>query len=237
MKGCNVEKNIIGVKLQPIVSLKENITYGCEVLSVLNPAIDAEEWFAVQQKEQILSLYQWQKKLVENVLSLPGMHFINLSISVLLSTELVEKVIADTETRQTAIELQDPESLPAMNQHQLTSLYTSLTKLRSAGFQLWLDDYKPVYFTTLKQLNWHFDGVKIDRFELINHRDMPIHLHEVVHKARALGNKILVEGIETEEDLSLAKQSQADLGQGYFWPEKRYDYVYPYFPLSQKRNT
>ncbi|MBT8411937.1 MAG: bifunctional diguanylate cyclase/phosphodiesterase, partial [Octadecabacter sp.] len=101
--------------------------------------------------------------------------------------------------------------------------------LRSCGIRIALDDFGTGY-SSLERLQWlEVDFVKIDK-QFVHeaaqsHRGMDI-FQSVVDLTRRIGAKSVVEGIETEDHLTLARQSGADLLQGYFLgrPKRIEDY-------------
>lgn len=120
-----------------------------------------------------------------------------------------------------SVELQDPESLAHLNDIDLQRLRNGLEQLRRAGFNLWFDDYQPSYVGQLRHLNYYFDGIKLDRSDFLANRSSPENLKAIITQAREFGQLILIEGIESAEDLQIATQSNADLGQGFYWPEMK----------------
>lgn len=213
-----VMDRVKNIRLQPIFDLHNAQIFGYEVLSEISTTTDNEAWFHHQSANQLLALYQWQLQQPE-LLSIKGMLFLNLPFAALQLPE-IEKQLAG-KPRNTIIEMQDPEILLTMNAEQVMKLRQQLAKLSRAGLSIWLDDYHPNYSAALNQLNWHFGGVKIDRHAFQMHRHSPDMLIELVNRARRYGSNILIEGIETEDDLFAVLQSSADLAQGFFWSELR----------------
>ena len=209
---------IKSIRLQPIYHLHNAQLYGYEVLSEISPATDNEQWFHQQSANYLLALHQWQIQQLK-ALSIKGKLFLNLPFAA-LQLPAIEKQLVE-ETRDTIIELQDPETLLTMNAVQIMKFRQQLAKLSIAGFTLWLDDYRPEYSAILNLLNWQFGGIKIERQVFQMQRNSPNMLNDLVSHARRYGKKILIEGIETEEDLFTVLQSSADLAQGFLWSELR----------------
>ena len=91
--------------------------------------------------------------------------------------------------------------------------------LRTAGFEIWLDDYHASYFTALNQLGWQFDGIKIDRAYFHLNRQNPDEMAEQLARVAIFGTQTIVEGIETTDDLRLAQQLNVQYGQGFYLQE------------------
>lgn len=209
---------IKSIRLQPIYDLHNAQLYGYEVLSEISPATDNERWFHQQSANQLLALHQWQIQQLQ-ALSIKNKLFLNLPLAALQLPEIDKQLVEGT--RDTIIELQDPETLLTMNAVQILKFRQQLAKLSIAGFTIWLDDYRPEYSPILNLLNWRFGGVKIERQVFQMHRNSPDMLIDLVSHARRYGKKIVIEGIETEEDLFTVLQSSADLAQGFLWSELR----------------
>ncbi|WP_037112270.1 putative bifunctional diguanylate cyclase/phosphodiesterase [Pseudorhizobium marinum] len=99
-----------------------------------------------------------------------------------------------------------------------SSLLRCISDLKSLGIKIWLDDFG----TGFAGLSWlrliDFDCVKIDKSFLHGSGTSKgaVMLADIVRLARNIGARILVEGIETEEHLTLMHRLQVDLGQGYY---------------------
>lgn len=99
-----------------------------------------------------------------------------------------------------------------------------LLLLKKAGFQLSIDDFgvKGSNFRRVFELDPY--SVKLDKGFVAwcsddqLHRTMLIELVEMLHK---IGKKVVLEGVETEEQFEIAKACSVDLIQGYYlgYPE------------------
>ncbi|MDQ1183752.1 putative bifunctional diguanylate cyclase/phosphodiesterase [Agrobacterium larrymoorei] len=93
-----------------------------------------------------------------------------------------------------------------------------ISDLRMLGIKIWLDDFG----TGFAGLSWlrliEFDTVKIDK-SFLHDGSTPrgrIMLNDIISLIRNRGPKILVEGVETVEQLDLMHQFRIDHVQGYF---------------------
>lgn len=105
-------------------------------------------------------------------------------------------------------------------QPQLSRIAPALWRLRNLGIRLALDDFGAgqISLTYLKSLPINF--LKISREFFWAHRGSnrtpaPV-LRHIVEMAHELGLSVVLEGVETEEDLNLARALDVDLVQGYF---------------------
>ncbi|MDX0957462.1 putative bifunctional diguanylate cyclase/phosphodiesterase [Sinorhizobium medicae] len=92
-----------------------------------------------------------------------------------------------------------------------------ISDLKTLGIRIWLDDFG----TGFAGLSWlrliDFDTVKIDR-SFLHDCDTPkgkAMLRDIIGLVRNRGHKILVEGVETEEQLTLMRQFRIDHVQGF----------------------
>ncbi|WP_046116636.1 putative bifunctional diguanylate cyclase/phosphodiesterase [Ensifer aridi] len=92
-----------------------------------------------------------------------------------------------------------------------------ISDLKTLGIRIWLDDFG----TGFAGLSWlrliDFDTVKIDR-SFLHDCDAPrgkAMLKDIIGLVRNRGPKILVEGVETEEQLALMRQFRIDQVQGF----------------------
>jgi len=93
-----------------------------------------------------------------------------------------------------------------------------LSDLKTLGINIWLDDFG----TGFAGLSWlrmtDFDTVKIDR-SFLQDSNTPrgrAMLQDMIRLIRNRGHKILIEGVETEDQLRLVRQMEIDYAQGYY---------------------
>ena len=97
-----------------------------------------------------------------------------------------------------------------------------LRQLAEAGAGLALDDFGTGY-SSLSYLNqFTFDTIKIDRSFLQASGENgtgSVILRSVVALAHELGKKVVVEGVETEDDVGLLRTIGCEYGQGFYYDE------------------
>lgn len=150
--------------------------------------------------------------------SLGGLISVNVSVIQLRDPAFPLKVMATLNRnsmlpKSLAIEitesvdlLQDPVAKSAIQQ------------LRNCGIQIWLDDFGTGYAGLKWLRDIEFDKLKIDRVFLhdcSNEQGRKL-LADMVHLAKNRGLKVLVEGVETAEQLELLRQLNVDQAQGYY---------------------
>ncbi len=147
---------------------------------------------------------------------------INLSVLQCLQPGFVENVLEivkkyDVEPR--FINFEVTESAAASDYAALDKV---LKDLKSKGFHLSLDDYGIGYSNVRSVFSLDFDLVKIDKtilWEVQKESDDRgrVILENSVNMIRQMKLKILVEGVETYEQLELLEQLEVDYLQGYYF--------------------
>ncbi len=99
-------------------------------------------------------------------------------------------------------------------------LKENITKLRNAGFQVWMDDFGSGYSSLNTLEDFGFDVIKIDmnflkRFNT-SPKIQPLVTH-IVSMAKELGIKTLAEGVETTEHLEFLNRIGCEKAQGYLF--------------------
>lgn len=93
----------------------------------------------------------------------------------------------------------------------------NIEHLRSLGVQIWLDDFGTGFAGLAWLRRFKFDVVKIDR-SFLHESDTPrgaTLLQDMIRLLRNLGHAVLVEGVETEEQLTVLKQMNIQWIQGF----------------------
>lgn len=134
----------------------------------------------------------------------------NLSFN--LCSNRLSKLLAHT---QIVIEVTECEA-----KHNEVIFKKNLANLKKQGFQIAIDDYG-VGLSNIESLNSiNPDFVKLD-ISLIQKattsKANAIKFYRLVDLIRNRGHKVVIEGIETKEQLLIAKKTRAELAQGFFY--------------------
>lgn len=212
-------KKISGIRFQKIVNLRYKSVVAKEVLT--NTREDPELFFSMLPPEVNLSIFLWQ---VEVLNSFPGIHWLNLPVSVFCDPYLIEQLLnSGPADKSIAIELQDPENIAGLDHRKYQQLKDGVSRVMCHGWHLILDDLSSSVDLTISARDFQFPIVKLDRDEIRHNPD----IKSLVQSARRLGSFIVMEGIETPEDYKIAKESGADAGQGFFWTQDILDCMVP----------
>jgi EAL domain-containing protein (putative c-di-GMP-specific phosphodiesterase class I) len=215
----------VELKYQPIFDASTNSLVGAEALSRSSVARDAETLFAransaalgerlsrLVQRKALRSAAVWEGPLAD----------LRISINLLPSDisregydrwllEEIEAVGIDP----ARITLEITESALVADRE---SVAARLTRLREAGLRIAVDDFGTGYASLAYLTSLPLDMLKIDRglvAEIARRERDRIVVKALIQLARELGLKILVEGVETVEQLALIKEWGCDLYQGF----------------------
>lgn len=139
---------------------------------------------------------------------------INLAAESLLSDEVIAYIIQKLSGYPVVIEITESSYI-----QNLSSAKRAISKLRTAGFQIAIDDFGSGYssLSMLSQLD--ADIVKLDRQFLQNiSSEQGRILYLAVSSALCdLGFSVVAEGVETYEELTFVRQCNIDCVQGYYY--------------------
>ena len=163
---------------------------------------------------------RWQKELPRP--DSPLFVGVNVSSRQLFRPELIKDVrhiLGRAVIPKGSLRLEITESLVMENPEKATAV---LRQLADAGAGLALDDFGTGY-SSLSYLNqFTFDTIKIDRSFLHaggENGTGSVILRSVVALAHELGKEVVIEGVETEDDVGLLRSIGCEYGQGFYYGE------------------
>jgi diguanylate cyclase (GGDEF)-like protein len=143
---------------------------------------------------------------------------VNLSPAQFKSQNLVQVVLSALAASGLApgrLELEITESV--LLQNEATTLST-LHQLRALGVRIAMDDFGTGYSSLAYVRSFPFDKIKIDRSfvsDMTQQEECAAIVRAVAGLARSLDIITVVEGIETKQQLEMARAEGCDEGQGY----------------------
>lgn len=147
---------------------------------------------------------------------------VNLSRKHLLRRNLLKELVSIIDANHVPHEYIEFEFTETATEAESNVLSRIVKGLQNEGFCASVDDYGMGYssLNLIKTIPWNV--MKIDRSILPTREDyydkQGIILKHVVAMIKELGLECVVEGVETEEQLKLLKETRCDLVQGYyFW--------------------
>jgi EAL domain-containing protein (putative c-di-GMP-specific phosphodiesterase class I) len=232
-----IEKKQLRLVYQPIFYLPTESLAGFEALlrwehpslGTLNPTdfvpVAEESDLIVKLGSYVLAravreAARWHKELPRP--DTPLFVSVNVASRQLFRPELIKEVrhiLGRAVIPKGSLRLEITESLVMENPEKATAV---LRQLADAGAGLSLDDFGTGY-SSLSYLNqFTFDTIKIDRSFLHasgENGSGSVILRSVVALSHELGKNVVIEGVETEDDVSLLRSIGCEYGQGYYYGE------------------
>jgi len=218
-------RDLVSLVYQPIQNVLSGSTDTVEALMRLTTlegiSIPPSAFIPVaEQTGAILELGRWLVKTVCLELLVNeqiGVVTVNISPVQLKADGFVTSVAAilletGVEGKRLAFEITEGQDMEVDSR-----ILTCVQELRRLGIAIWLDDFG----TGFAGLSWlrliDFDTVKIDRSFLYD-AETPkgkAMLENIVNLLRKQGHNILVEGVETEDQMALMRELWIDQAQGF----------------------
>jgi diguanylate cyclase (GGDEF)-like protein len=228
LKKADLDKELHLV-FQPIVNSTEGDVTRCEALARWDSpelgSVSPLEFVSIAEKmgmTQRLTRVVVRKALdqLRNWPELPSMS-VNLSAQDIISREtsdaLVAMILAEPESVRHRLILEVTES-SLLN--DMEEARYNLMKFRFMGLKIALDDFGTGYSSLRYLQELEFDIVKIDRSfgAAINTTARGLGLVATIqHLCRSLSIECIIEGIETSEQLEIARSAGCRLVQGYLY--------------------
>jgi len=229
-----IEEKSFDVYYQPIINLKTREIIGFEALvrwihpeKGLIPPNDfipvAEETGFIVKIDQLvlnkacMQMNKWQKKFQNKI---PLTVSVNLSTRQFSQPDLIEqvsKIVKATKINPKNLRLEITESVIMEN---IESAAAKLSQLKDINIKLYMDDFGTGYSSLSYLHRFPFDALKIDR-SFVNRLGEDNESAEIIRTimtlANSLGLDVIVEGIETDEQLEHLKLIGCKFGQGFLF--------------------
>ncbi len=114
------------------------------------------------------------------------------------------------------------EITESINEEDMTVLNLGIEKLRTMGYQVWMDDFGSGYSSLNVLKDYNFDTIKFDMkflrgFDVNKSKKAKYIISSNLEMARLMGMQALAEGVETEEQLRYLRSIGFDKVQGYYF--------------------
>lgn len=228
--GMALDKGTLHLVYQPIVGVHDNQIRGAEALIRL--AVEGYESLSPEIWVPIVERMGRSSDLLDHVMrmaahdritvpSLRALETISVNVSVLDLADLglperAERVLG----RACPPERWVLEITETAEVDKLADALDVLIRLRLKGFGLAADDFGSGSSTLSRLREYPFTSLKADRrFVRTEHQDIE-HAENMLRAAvdlgAALSLRVVAEGIETEDELTLARDVGCDLAQGFY---------------------
>jgi EAL domain-containing protein (putative c-di-GMP-specific phosphodiesterase class I) len=154
--------------------------------------------------------------------------FLNVHPELLITVEkqhgeAFERILQDQGLKPSDVVLEILES--AISDAQEADLTHAVENYRQRGYRIAIDDYGQKNANLCRLLSLSPDIVKLDKVLIHatdNNSKAQRLLGQLVEMLHDLDSQVVIEGIESAEQLAIAQESGADFFQGYFLAEPRY---------------
>lgn len=248
-----IEKDIINeiregnfrMFLQPKVNIHTNKTVGAEALIRLYQPekgyISPAKFIPVLEQQNevhlidlfILSrVFQFQKLARDAGKEIVPIS-VNFSKNTLMYPKLMEFIMEQCEKYgmpDNMIRIEITETISNMDHMEVKNIAKALHTL---GFSISMDDFGTQYSNMAVLTQFDFETVKIDRsmiINIVNDEKNRLILKHTIAMLKDLGMEIVIEGVETEEQVNVLATLGCDIVQGFFFgrpePENQFYELY-----------
>ena len=166
-------------------------------------------------KEAIAQLAIWQKSFSSHITMA-----INLSVVQLTDESLITYIEKELERNSIAAEFIEFELTETALLDHSQENHNVIDQIHSLGCDIALDDFGTGYSSVSHLQNFPISTVKIDKSLMPKNEDLDKELSLIrglVMMIQSLGMKVVGEGLETEQHLSLCRELNFDKVQGYYF--------------------
>jgi diguanylate cyclase (GGDEF)-like protein len=223
-----IESQAIDVAFQPFVGVKDGMIKGFEALArwpqIEGPPISPGVFIPLAEEYGMMPLLgSWVLRRACEMLQQycpDSDHRVAVNISVLqlrdpdFASEVFE-ILEGAGLSPTRLEVEMTENVFADDVEQIR---TVLNELRSKGVRVSIDDFGTGYSSISYLRNFPLDTLKIDRSFVTALKDGGEGIYSsIATLAYGLGLSVIVEGVETEEELEAVLRLGGDEIQGYYF--------------------
>lgn len=225
-----IEREELSVAFQPKWDIATKQIVGAEVLlrwhskefGQISPAVFIP---IAEQDGQIIELGNWVLKRSAQYLALwqkQGVSIlplaVNMSVLQLSKLDFIDETLALLKRQEITPALLQLEITESAIMDDLESNSKKLTLLKNAGFSLAIDDFGTGYSSLAYLTRLPVDTLKIDRSlitDLDGNLSTQTMLQNIIRMAHDLEQKVVVEGVETPEQLAIIEKLYCDQAQGF----------------------
>ena len=176
-------------------------------------------------------------RLRKENLPLPSIS-INFSVQQLADSKVLQKLLAVLDSYQlpdNLLKLEITESMFIGSSYQ--EILAVMEPMIARGIHFHLDDFGTGYSNLAYVINLPFECIKLDKtlmWDIEHNERMQVFVERLVRAVIQMGSKVIIEGIETEEQRNFLQRVDCDMVQGFIFspPLDEQDFIKT---LAQKR--
>lgn len=208
---------ITGIRLQRIHFFDDVSLDVREVLSQVRTPLPLDLFFKHLSITARQQLFLWQ---MQRVLACSGSYSLNLSVRMLICQSWITRLAKHAHQGRIVIEIQDPGTMMRLEKAEQQAVCIAVKTLVRHGFRVWLDDVSPEQFFVWRLSGIRFDAIKIESEMFHQFRSSEWQLRVLVNHFRGLGERVVIEGVETPQDYAICRMSGADAVQGFLFAQE-----------------
>ena len=145
---------------------------------------------------------------------------VNFSKNTLMYPKLMEFIMEQCRAYgmpEKTVHIEITETISNMDHIEVKNI---AKELHALGFSISMDDFGTQYSNMAVLTQFDFDTVKIDRsmiLNIVNDEKNKLILKHTIAMLKDLGMEIVIEGVETEEQVNVLAQLGCDIVQGFFF--------------------
>ena len=220
------------VYYQPTLNASDLSVHGAEALVRMHDTklgfVSPEEFIPIAEQIGLVDkiddfvLVEVCKLIKSGILADYNLDYININLSVIQCLkpgffEHIIKTVDSYDIDHHVINFEITESVGAEDYEKLAGIAKNL---KSSGFKISMDDYGTGYSNMDGMFALDFDVVKIDKsilWSAMSDKKGRVILENSINMIKGLGSKVLVEGVETREQVKLLQTYDIDFMQGYYF--------------------
>ncbi|MGF1765601.1 bifunctional diguanylate cyclase/phosphodiesterase, partial [Aliivibrio kagoshimensis] len=220
-----IENKLFYLNYQPIINISSKKAIGFEVLLRLGygeTRLSPDAFIPLAEKMSIIDqmTYQVIEQVcfdLQNATNFFGTVSINISGLLIDSIDFFHKTMSILDRYNISTERIALEVTETVMISNFDSAIEGLYRLKKAGFTIYLDDFGSGY-SSLKYLQkLPIDVVKIDKNLIQNAANGISIFSSIINLCKALQLQIIVEGVESSNQLEICDQTGCDMVQGYYF--------------------
>ena len=139
-----------------------------------------------------------------------------------IDSQKIQALIGDALNANSLVGIQF--NVEVLEQHYQNSMIAEISSLKNAKFQISVDDFGTGYSNLGSVVSIAPDFLKIDKSFVFEMEDSSVRsnlIPEIIGIGRAVGAKLIAEGIENERQAEMLRKLGVEFGQGYFFGRPR----------------
>lgn len=235
LKSITIDDNFL-VYYQNKVDIRTEQIVGAEALVRLSDPEDdgkiKSPWFFISYFEKIGRISEIDFFVFENVCKMlkrridAGLRVVPISCNFSRAnfvtggfTKKFEEVIDKYNIPKELVEVEITETL-VVEQQQFYTIFENIQEMKAHGIHMAIDDFGAGYSSLGIFEHVPASVIKLDRSFMLNQEDEDRQIKimkGIVKMSNELDAQVVCEGVETEENISLMKEINAYIAQGYFY--------------------